>query len=605
MGNLISLVVLTTIDKRNSFNVLLVVLAITDSVLIMFYLVDTCYIDGILQPKLPYPSWYVSLFPKFLHPVKHIAMSACIYMILAIAFNRYQAICNPMLYRPKAFVSFLIVVLIAVSTNLARFYEFESIQEDNSTYLVTTILNENPNFVVFNSNFELFTTGLIPLFALCFYNFMIYMQIRKSNFIKGRFVGSRMRSQSNQTNSDLGGGIEMDALGREIGSTGHNKRIIPPQISSYRNLREAECAPFLQHPMEKRGNARGIQFLRTSSSPTSCSSVRDPKSRAFLGSLIRPFSPPSHNQDPSHQCHPNCPFYLEHAAPSMMSRGRGREGGRQGGGHRTGPKDLFSSVSSSYPPRQFSVSNGGSRKLLKRSSSGSSNSTRESLRHGTSGSRTRTSLGPRRSLEGNHLTHPPHSMKAASTAASGTSALGHPLSSSPPSPSPCHPHALPPPSPPPPLPPLVHAMNQKKRSSFRGPIRKTAQPYRRKTEKSTAILLGIILVFISCHVLRFSIQLYEVFAQGNGVHRHYKYCEKLGKLHTPLAMPILASVSHLLIIVNSSVNVLIYYCCGDRFRRGLCRLLEHFHSACLAVFWPQQARTRNELKRFNSFSDFK
>lgn len=223
--------------------------------------------------------------------------------------------------------------------------------------------------------------------------------------------------------------------------------------------------------MDKR-NPRGIQFLRTSSSSTPRSSIQDASSsRSFLGSMIRPFSPPTHEEGLSQNWRPNGPFYAEHAQRA-----------RSKGGHRTGPKDSFSSSS-----RQFSVSN-GTRKLLKRSVSGSSSSPGESLRNVTSGSRTGT-LGPRRSLEGNHLTHPPPHSQADHVG-------GGLQSSSPPSP-------LSHPSPHPQPPPLVHhAMNQKKRS-FPGPIRKTAQPYRRKTEKSTAILLGIILVFISCHVLRF------------------------------------------------------------------------------------------------------
>eukprot|EP00095_Tigriopus_kingsejongensis_P012357 maker-scaffold198_size266703-snap-gene-1.29 protein:Tk12357 transcript:maker-scaffold198_size266703-snap-gene-1.29-mRNA-1 annotation:"hypothetical protein BRAFLDRAFT_82878" len=508
-GNLISLIVLTTIDKRNSFNLLLVILAITDSILILFYLVDTCYIDGLLQPKTALPTWYLTFFPKILHPLKHVAMSVCIYMILAIAFNRYQAICNPMLYRPKAFVSFLIVLLISVSTNLARFNEFETVIDKNQTYLITTNLNENPNFVVFNSNFELFTTGLVPLFALCFYNFMIYMQIRKSNFIKGRFVGSRIRSQSNHTHSELGPGIEMGEF--TGGSNGVNGSRRLAHHESFRTLEAPESSPFLAHQ-------RGMKYI---GSPSSLS-TNVPRSKSFLGSVVgvRPFSEAARGQQQrrrrkNSQWPP--PSVDEGQTPSVVGGASTSSRSIRGESNdfvQTKAKSTSHTTittGADQVEKKLSVSN-STRRLLKRSVSGSSSSPAGSLRNGGE------HLGRRAPLEGNH---PPH------------------------------------------------AMNQRKRS-FR--TQKTAQPYRRKTEKSTAILVGIILVFISCHVLRFSIQLYEVFAQGNGVHRHYKYCERQGKLHTPSAMLILASVSHLLIIVNSSVNVLIYYCCGERFRRGLCRL---------------------------------
>ena len=102
-----------------------------------------------------------------------------------------------------------------------------------------------------------------------------------------------------------------------------------------------------------------------------------------------------------------------------------------------------------------------------------------------------------------------------------------------------------------------------------------------------------------------SIQLYEVFAQGNGVHLHYEFCENQGRLHTPLVMPILASLSHFLIIVNSSVNVLIYYFCGDKFRQDLSRLIKE----CIS-FFTDRGRSREGSsssfkRRFNSFSDMR
>lgn len=39
-----------------------------------------------------------------------------------------------------------------------------------------------------------------------------------------------------------------------------------------------------------------------------------------------------------------------------------------------------------------------------------------------------------------------------------------------------------------------------------------AQPFQLKKEKSTAILLAIIITFLACHLLRFIVQLYEVFS---------------------------------------------------------------------------------------------
>ena len=41
---------------------------------------------------------------------------------------------------------------------------------------------------------------------------------------------------------------------------------------------------------------------------------------------------------------------------------------------------------------------------------------------------------------------------------------------------------------------------------------KAAQPFQFKKEKSTAILLAIIIIFVICHLLRFIVQIYEVIS---------------------------------------------------------------------------------------------
>ena len=54
------------------------------------------------------------------------------------------------------------------------------------------------------SYFELITTGILPLAALSFYNFFIYRKIRKSSFMKGRYVGRKFSP---------GGGARQNGVG--------------------------------------------------------------------------------------------------------------------------------------------------------------------------------------------------------------------------------------------------------------------------------------------------------------------------------------------------------------------------------------------------------
>ncbi len=95
-GNFISLLVLTTVDKRNSFNSLLVNLAVADSLFLVSYVYDSSYLDAFQNSS---PDWYKRLFPHFFHPLKHMAMTTCVYMVVAVAANRFYAICKPMAYR--------------------------------------------------------------------------------------------------------------------------------------------------------------------------------------------------------------------------------------------------------------------------------------------------------------------------------------------------------------------------------------------------------------------------------------------------------------------------------------------------------------------------
>jgi hypothetical protein len=108
----------------------------------------------------------------------------------------------------------------------------------------------------------------------------------------------------------------------------------------------------------------------------------------------------------------------------------------------------------------------------------------------------------------------------------------------------------------------------------------SARPFQSKKEKSTAILLAIILIFVACHLLRFIVQIYEVFSGPlHGSHKLYQHCFKYGKLHVPLLLIICGNINHLLLVVNSSVNMIIYVCLGRRFRDQL-RHLATEHLGC-------------------------
>ena len=92
--------------------------------------------------------------------------------------------------------------------------------------------------------------------------------------------------------------------------------------------------------------------------------------------------------------------------------------------------------------------------------------------------------------------------------------------------------------------------------------RDTLTERQQRTTTVAAMLMAIVLVFVICHSVRFFLNIYEVFN---------------GYQHLPILIDYLISVSHWLLILNSSVNMFIYLHKDPRFRtvfkRKVMRLL--------------------------------
>lgn len=84
------------------------------------------------------------------------------------------------------------------------------------------------------------------------------------------------------------------------------------------------------------------------------------------------------------------------------------------------------------------------------------------------------------------------------------------------------------------------------------------------------ILAGIVIVFVVCHSCRFFLAFYHVSV----VEKTSLCMEKNKPTQLPSWMYVVAPINHLMLMVNSSVNFIIYCAVGSRFRRALtCRLL--------------------------------
>ena len=102
-----------------------------------------------------------------------------------------------------------------------------------------------------------------------------------------------------------------------------------------------------------------------------------------------------------------------------------------------------------------------------------------------------------------------------------------------------------------------------------------AEYIRKRKEKSTAILVAIILVFLICHIHRLAFRIYEMALPEKALFEHYKYCNSLGRYHVPVAIYFLTHTHHLFLVINSSINFVIYCFMGRQFRKKLKKIVKN------------------------------
>ena len=130
LGNFVSAVILSTSDemKANVFNYLLTGLSIVDSMLIVLSCIDYSIVRGLNM----HFNWYGHAFPYFIYPAVNIVLCLSIFVVVAIAYERYVAVCKPFAYRvavysqsalSRAFKLLLPVVILAILINVPKYFE--------------------------------------------------------------------------------------------------------------------------------------------------------------------------------------------------------------------------------------------------------------------------------------------------------------------------------------------------------------------------------------------------------------------------------------------------------------------------------------------------
>lgn len=81
--------------------------------------------------------------------------------------------------------------MASIFISVPKFFEFTHIYDENGTLQYwTSDLNENATYVVFSSYYECLMIGIIPLVALCFLNYKIYIGIHHSTELQARYSGA-------------------------------------------------------------------------------------------------------------------------------------------------------------------------------------------------------------------------------------------------------------------------------------------------------------------------------------------------------------------------------------------------------------------------------
>jgi len=197
VGNLLSIIVLNTKDmKSNCFNNLLTALNITDSLHIIFAVLDVVRYD--------FPSTYSLLLPDphmypYVHyPAFRISFCASIYLIIGVGVERYLAVCRPHHFREvqgrsnRALMYIVPAMAFAVLINMTKFMEVEvahycvdfthcdqALVTEQTFHKVTDLRNNVWYVIYYHCWFWVIVTGLVPFLILAVLSINIYRSMER------------------------------------------------------------------------------------------------------------------------------------------------------------------------------------------------------------------------------------------------------------------------------------------------------------------------------------------------------------------------------------------------------------------------------------------
>ena len=195
VGNILASVIVCRKEMRNSFNLLLVSLAVFDSTYLFGSILESCRKTFELATR-----WHIMLFPHVLYPFNQIAITGSIFMTVAIAWERYIAVHYPLDYnqamndehamRKRVLKYVAPVSFLALAFNVVKFFEarlsWEAVAAVNATdpsavdfepRLEVAEVRTHPAYSAYNNWSRLLVLGIFPFFLLVFFNTKIYKDI--------------------------------------------------------------------------------------------------------------------------------------------------------------------------------------------------------------------------------------------------------------------------------------------------------------------------------------------------------------------------------------------------------------------------------------------
>ena len=129
------------------------------------------------------------------------------------------------------------------------------------------------------------------------------------------------------------------------------------------------------------------------------------------------------------------------------------------------------------------------------------------------------------------------------------------------------------------------------RSENRGSTSSQISNFTNHEKEMARVLIGIVIMFVFCHFLRLMINFYEMMVFQTAI-----ACELAGKNDFPLWGFMSITCSEFMLVLNSSLNIVIYCCINGNFRKKMKLWKDFFKSDVTHLRDNRSINNKEEIK---------